>query len=138
MKQPALFDLQEFEASNESISENVDAFVIAFGEEGAKTVMTLLGGSTITVPEKPMGQTYEFLEKHLGAELAKLMIKGFSHEELYIPRSQNIIFRNRQIRERYSALRSQGISVCQSLNTLALEFQISNRTAQRIVSGKKG
>lgn len=135
MEQQPLFDLSEYESQPQLGDDYSDALSAELGAADAAAVREALGGLEIKLPCSSRGVEYTRLVDLVGERLADRLVEKFAGEELYINTNyySQVNDKHIQLYYRFRELKASN-PAHKALQLAALEFNVSERHARRILS----
>lgn len=131
-----LVEREEAERSGSGFISILESYL---GREDADRVMSVFGGTVLSIPASINAPAYEQLSARIGSAVAQRLIQMFQGESLYIPNGYHhtVHMRNCKILERLYQRCQSGETKAHAIRAVALEMGISERTVLRVVAAYK-
>lgn len=129
----------ELEKIKEFLPPIVAEIAELIGFESTQKLVTELGGVTFSIVRgvRVFSQTrYNMLVNVIGKDKAKLLIERFNGEEIYIPSCSDAFknYRSELFLTEVKARLTEGVSLRLAITELCPRFEISDRTAWRLLA----
>ncbi|ENP0655893.1 Mor transcription activator family protein [Serratia marcescens] len=132
----------ELEQVKKLLPESVLQIAELIGYPATQRLLELFGGTTFPVGKglRALGATRaSMLREAIGADNARLLVKHFGGEVLYLPRCDRALreLRNRSFLQEFTELRDSGVSSLMVMTRLCPKYGFSDRFAWGLLAENK-
>ncbi|EFX2000393.1 TPA: Mor transcription activator family protein [Shigella sonnei] len=132
----------DIEQVKDLLPESVQQIADLIGYPATARLLDVLGGTTFPVGKglRAIGAARAALLKQtIGEENARLLVKNFGGEVLYLPRCNSALreLRNRAFLNEFHQLRDDGVSSLMVMTRLCPKYGFSDRFAWQLLASRK-